>query len=149
MPFLDNLRTITQEVNIETRPMTPFFFIYFFRSNCYSKFIFMWSPIWSLLVCKTPRFLAKSYQFRQLIALFQKVDTLMLLKLYTMFCPPTRAKYQFFQAPAHGLLTCFSQFNTRSPRRFFLSVQLNFKQFYRIFHTLRFLLAIPDIKGQN
>ena len=32
--FLDNLRTITQEGNMETRPMTPFF-IYFFHSNCF------------------------------------------------------------------------------------------------------------------
>ena len=31
--FLDILRTITQEGNMETRQMTPFF-IYFFHSNC-------------------------------------------------------------------------------------------------------------------
>ena len=27
-------------------------------------------PLWSLLVCKTPHFLGKSYQFRQLLTLF-------------------------------------------------------------------------------
>ena len=36
----------------------------------YSKFIFMWSPLWFILVCKIPQFLSKSYQFRQLITLF-------------------------------------------------------------------------------
>ena len=45
--FLDNLKTIIQEGNLEARQMTPFFFIYFFRClNIhfwiwkYSKFIF-------------------------------------------------------------------------------------------------------------
>ena len=42
----------------------------------------MWSPLWSILVCKIPQFLAKSYRFRQLITLFQKVDTLRLLRIY-------------------------------------------------------------------
>ena len=36
----------------------------------YSKFIFMWSPLWYILVCKIPQFLAKIYQFGQLIILF-------------------------------------------------------------------------------
>ena len=63
----------------------------------------MCSPSWSILVCKIPQFLAKSYRFGQLIMIFQKVDTLRLLKIYIMFCPPARAKYSFFQAPAHGL----------------------------------------------
>ena len=57
----------------------------------------MWSPRWSILVCKIPQFLAKSYQFRQLITLFQKVDTLRLLTIYIMFCTPARAKYPIFR----------------------------------------------------
>ena len=65
----------------------------------------MWSPLQSILVCKIPQFLVKSYRFKQLITLFQKVDTLVLLKIYMMFCPPAGAKYPFFQAPAHGLLS--------------------------------------------
>ena len=68
----------------------------------------MWSPLWSILVCKIPQFLAKSYQFRQLVILFQKVDTLRLLKIYIMFCPFAGAKYPFFQAPAHGLICLFT-----------------------------------------
>ena len=40
----------------------------------YSKFIFMGSPLRSILVCKIPQVLAKSYRFRQLITLFQKED---------------------------------------------------------------------------
>ena len=36
----------------------------------------------STLVCKIPQFFAKSYWFGQLIILFQKVDTLRLLKIY-------------------------------------------------------------------
>ena len=77
--FLDNLRATTQVGNMETRQMTPFFSstfsnltvcnIYFWIWK-YSKFIFMCSPLWFLLVCKIPQFLAKSYPFRQLITLF-------------------------------------------------------------------------------
>ena len=65
----------------------------------------MWSPLQSILVCKIPQFLVKSYRFRQLITRFQKADTLRLLNIYMMFCPPAGAKYPFFQAPAHGLLS--------------------------------------------
>ena len=36
----------------------------------YSKFIFMWSPLWSIQVCIIPRFWVKSYRFSQLIILF-------------------------------------------------------------------------------
>ena len=63
----------------------------------------MWFPLWFIQVCKIPQFLAKGYQFRQLTILFQKVVTLWLPKIYIMFCP-TKAKYPFFQAPAHGLI---------------------------------------------
>ena len=83
--------------------MTPFFSslfstvcnIDFWIWKC-SKFIFMWSPVWSILVCKIPQFLAKCYRFGRLIILFWKVDTLRLLKLFTMFCPHARTKYPFF-----------------------------------------------------
>ena len=65
--FLDNLRTITQEWSMETRKMTPFF-IYFFCSVCnihfynwkWSKFIFLWSPLWSIQIFKMPQFWAKA-----------------------------------------------------------------------------------------
>ena len=57
----------------------------------------MWSPCWSILACKIPQFFDKNYRFRQLITLFQKVDTLRLLRIYIMFCTPARAKYPFFR----------------------------------------------------
>ena len=63
----------------------------------------MWSLLWSVLVCKITQFLAKNYPFRKLITLFQKVNTLRLLKIYIMFCPPAGGKYPFFWAPARGL----------------------------------------------
>ena len=44
-----------------------------------SKFM---SRLWSILACKIPQFLARSYRFGQLIIFFQKVDTLRLLKIY-------------------------------------------------------------------
>ena len=50
----------------------------------------------SILVCKIPQFFSKSNWFGQLIILFQKVDTLWLLKIYIMFCLPPEAKYPFF-----------------------------------------------------
>ena len=60
-------------------PLFFFFFFFFFSplfsalDVCnihfwiwkYSNFIFMWSTLWFILVCKTPQFLAKSYQFGQ------------------------------------------------------------------------------------
>ena len=66
--FFDNLRTITKEVSMEIRQMTLFVSSIFsaptvcnihFWNWKYSKFIFMWS----ILVCKMPQFLAKSYRF--------------------------------------------------------------------------------------
>ena len=99
---------------METRQMTPFFFIYFFRSKCLQHLFLSlqvtrnlfscgspFGPFWS--VCKIPQVLAKICRFGQLIILFSKVDTLRLLKIYIMFCSPAGAKYSFFQAPAHGL----------------------------------------------
>ena len=65
--------------------------IFEFEKN--SKFM---SCLWSILACKVPQFLARSYQFGQLIILFQKVDTMRLLKIYIIFCPPITAKYSFF-----------------------------------------------------
>ena len=56
----------------------------------------MLALLWSILVYKIPQSLAESYRFRQLITLFQKVDTLKLLKIYIMFCSPAGAKYLFF-----------------------------------------------------
>ena len=70
---VDNLRTITQEGNMETRQMAPFFSSTFYALTArnihflYLKMlIFMWSPILSILVFEIPQFLAKSYRFRQL-----------------------------------------------------------------------------------
>ena len=103
--FLDNLRTITQERKMETGQITLFYFIYFLRSNClYHSFLnlkilkihFHVVPLWIVLACKTPQFLEKSYQFRQLIILFQNVGTLRLLRIYIMFCPPAVAKCHIF-----------------------------------------------------
>ena len=90
----------TQEGNMETRKMTLFFHLYFplclFGIWKYSKIIFRCSPLWSILFCEIPKFLAKSYRFRQLIILFEKVDILRLQKTYLMFCPLAGAKYLFY-----------------------------------------------------
>ena len=63
---LDNLRTITQEIKKETTQITPFFFSSTFSALTVRdihfwilklpKFIFMRSPLWSILVCKIPEF---------------------------------------------------------------------------------------------
>ena len=79
MQFLDNLRTITQEESMGANPN------------------FIWSNGWSILICKIPQFLTQSYRFRQLITLFEKVDTLRWPAIYIMFCTPVRAKYLFFR----------------------------------------------------
>ena len=119
--FLDNLKTIIQEGNLEARQMTPFFFIYFFSlfvtfisefKNTQNSF----SPLWFILVCKISQFLARSYRFGQLIIIFLKVETLRLLITYIMFCPPAGAKYPFLYAPAHGLLFILHQQVTQDLR---------------------------------
>ena len=96
---------------MKTTQKAPFFHLLFllyllvtFTSefeNTYNSFSN--SLLWSIVVCKLPHFFAKSYGFGQLIILFQKVDTLRLLKMYIMFCLPVGAKHPFFQAPVHGL----------------------------------------------
>ena len=63
----------------------------------YSKFIFMWPPVWSILVCKIPQFLVKSYQFGQLLILFYKFDILRLLKIYIFFVLPSQPNTDFFR----------------------------------------------------
>ena len=109
--IFDNFRIITQEGNMKTTQMIPLFHLLFLlfllvtfisqfenTSNSISN-----SLLRSILVCKIPQFFSKSYWFGQLIILFQKVDTLRLLKIYIMFCLPAGAIYQFFQDLAHGL----------------------------------------------
>ena len=102
--FLDNLRIITQEGNMETRQLTPFFSSTFsdltvcnihFWIWKYSKFVFMWSPLWSILACKISQYLVRTYQFRQFVTFFYKVDTLRLLKIYIMLCTSAGAKSPF------------------------------------------------------
>ena len=99
--IFDNFRIITQEGNMKTTQMIPLFHLLFLlfllvtfisqfenTSNSISN-----SLLRSILVCKIPQFFSKSYWFGQLIILFQKVDTLRLLKIYIMFCLPAGAKF--------------------------------------------------------
>ena len=98
MHLFDNLRIITQEGNMKTTQITPFFHLLFLLyllvtfisefENTYNSFSNL--LLRSTLVCKIPQFFAKSYWFGQLIILFQKVDTLRLLKIYIMFCLPAK-----------------------------------------------------------
>ena len=83
MPF-ENFRIIAQEGNMKISEFEN-------TLNSFSS-----SLLWSILVSKLPQFFSKSYWFGQLIILFQKVDTLRLLKIYIMFCLPAGAKYPFF-----------------------------------------------------
>ena len=53
-------------------------------------------PFCFILICKILQFLVKSYWFRQLIIIFQKVDTLRLLKFYIMFCLLPRCQISVF-----------------------------------------------------
>ena len=65
-PFrCNNLRTMTQEENIETRQMTSFFSSTFSALTLhkihfwiwkYLKFILKWSPLWYILILKIPQF---------------------------------------------------------------------------------------------
>ena len=68
MHFLDNLKSITREGSTETWQTNPFLStssaltisnIHFYIWK-WSKFIFLWSSLWSILVCKMPQFWAKA-----------------------------------------------------------------------------------------
>ena len=62
--FLDNLRTITQERNTELDKWHHFLSNFAAITVCniqfyiwkWSKFIFLWYHLWSILVCKIPQF---------------------------------------------------------------------------------------------
>ena len=51
----------------------------------------------SLLACKIPEPLTKGCRFGLLIILFQKVDSLRLLKIYIMSCTPPEPNTRFFR----------------------------------------------------
>ena len=109
----------------------------------------MWSPLWSLLVCKIPQFLTKSYPFRQLITLFQKVDTLRLLKIYIMFCQPAGAKYPFSLGSSSQTVTlmdCYAiLINVQPPKSVapHKSTPSFLKQIKHFFFTFFSLLSSP------
>ena len=103
---VDNLRTITQKWNLETRQMAPFFSSPFSAITvCNIHFCiktdFCLVPH---LIHEILQFVAKSYRFRQLNIHFQKVDTLRLLKVHIIFCP-TAGKYTFFKGPSSWTIT--------------------------------------------
>ena len=53
----------------------------------------MWSPLWSVLVCKIPQFWAKVTNSDNMF--FYKVGTSRLLKIHIMFCPSSGAKERY------------------------------------------------------
>ena len=100
---------------METRQMTSFFSSNISDLTVYNVHIVIFITILKIhlhmvlslvpsfiLVWKIPQFLPKSYRFRQLITLFQKADTLRLLKIYIMFCQPAGAKYSVLRLPLMG-----------------------------------------------
>ena len=67
--FLDKLQTITQEGNMETRQVIPFFSSTFSALTVCNTFLYLKivkihfhvvPPLWSILVCKIPQFWAKA-----------------------------------------------------------------------------------------
>ena len=103
--FFDNLRIITQEGNMKTGQMTHFFHLLFLlyllvtfisefedTYNSFSKSLLRSILVWSIF----------------LFILFQKVDTLRLLKIYIMFCLPVGVKYPFFKLQLIQSLSPFS-----------------------------------------
>ena len=78
--FFDNLRIITQEGNMELHKWTHFFHLLLllyllvtFISEFENTQNSFWNSLpWSILVCKTIQFFAKSYWLRQLIIFSRK-----------------------------------------------------------------------------
>ena len=73
--------------------MSPFLhllFLLFVRFTLYLKMVKIHFQVVPLLLCfglQKTSILGKSYRFGQPTILFQKVDTLWLLKIHIMFCP--------------------------------------------------------------
>ena len=83
---------------MKTRQMTPFFHLLFLL---FVTFIFIFENGQNSFSCDSPfglfwsvKYLnyGKSYRFGQSITLFQKVDTLRLLKIHIIVCPRKGAK---------------------------------------------------------
>ena len=75
----------------------PIFFMYFFCSTCLQHSFLNLKILFKLITMVhsgqwNTSIFSKIYWFGQLIILFQTVDTLMLLKIYVMFCLPAGAK---------------------------------------------------------
>ena len=124
MQFFHNLRTITQERNMETRKMTQFFHL-LFPLILFVTLIFVSEKSKNSFSCGPPfdPFLFVKYlNFGQKLPngtahiLFQKIDTLGLLKIHIMFCSQRvdEIRYQLMDCKCHKHaqqmiqnLTCF------------------------------------------
>ena len=103
--FFDNFRIITQEGNMKTTQMTPFFhllFLLYLLVTFISEFentlnSFSNSLLRSILVCKIPQFLQKLLIWTAHQTSSESIDTLRLPKIYIMFYLPAGAKYPFFR----------------------------------------------------
>ena len=102
--FLDDLQTITQVGNMETRQMTPIFSSIFSTLTVCNIHLFYWKIINIYLDVVSPlvysglkntSILGECYQFWQCTMFFQKVDTPRLLKIHTMFCSSSGAKKRY------------------------------------------------------
>ena len=127
--FFDNLRIMhTLEVNMEATQITTFFnllfllylFVIFISKSENVQDLFSNSFLWLSLVFKIPQSFAKSYLFGQLITRFQKVETLRLLKIYIMFCPPAGVKYPFLGSSSWNVLGIEENFMQSLPAFFML-----------------------------
>ena len=109
-------------------------------------------PFCFILICKILQFLVKSYWFRQLIIIFQKVDTLRLLKFYIMFCLLPRCQISVFLGsnswtkflgPMESLICKYLETKVLGQLSEFESVIVDQKTLDKIFRIC-FLLAGSD-----
>ena len=71
----------------------------------------MWSPLWSLLVCKVPQFSTESYPFRQNIYNILENTLPEVTKNLYYVLSTRRSQIPIFLAPAHGLIIMHSDVN--------------------------------------
>ena len=132
--FLDNLRTATQEGNMENRQINPFFSstvsaltvcnIHFCIWK-YSKFIFMWSPLCSILVCKIPQFFGQKLPIQTAHHIFLESRHPEVTKNLYYVCPPAGAKnlcYVLSSRWSQKSILCFV--HPLEPNSQFFSLQL-------------------------
>ena len=135
---------------MKTTQTTPFFhllFLLYLLVTFISKFestlnSFSNSLFWSVLACKIPQFLQKLLIWTVHQTFPESRDTLMLPKIYIMFCLPAGAKYPSFRIQLMDYIEGWRKFHTELVSFFITSLATTKIAFKSPFDLYFYLLII-------